>query len=1020
MNSIRISLVTALILALGCTAKKAPIETPKTNTSDIISDRPIGSVPGLFVVTLQSPALLASATMSPGGLVISDAAKQQVLAEQAAFEQKLRSSIPAAQVVYRYRLTLNGLAIFSAPEDLPQIMAMAGVKSARNATQFGRPQEVSSVAAPILTSSTTSVSFIGSEAAHLLGFRGQGMRVGILDTGIDYTHSMLGGSGDPAEYKAIDPAQPANVFPNAKVIGGVDLVGTDFNAASPFFANHLPHPDANPLDEAGHGTHVAGTVAGIGDNRQTYSGVAPDAKLYAVKVFGKDGSTSDAVVIAGFEFAADPDGDLNISDRLEVINLSLGGGFGQPQILYTEATRNLTRGGTVVVASAGNSGPTDYIVGAPSTSDDAISIAASVDGSPHTWQFPAVRFTSPTGVWLAKAVEAGFSKPIADIQALEAPLVYIGLADQDLTDEVKAQLNGKTALIERGKVTFVEKARRAFEAGAVGVVVYNNAPGPASAMGGDQKYDIPAIMISQELGLKIRADMEQGEVRIEFKTPEKIFEPELIDTITSFSSKGPRSEDNLLKPEIAAPGESITSAAMGEGRAAVRMSGTSMAAPHMSGVMALLRQAHPDLTVAELKSLAMGTSHTLPNIPMTLQGAGRIQLDKAIQAKVLVEPASISLGRVQVGTPRRRSQTLSIKNLGDEDLALSFGAMATAGLRLNMPPALTVPAHSQISVNVDIEVVLSPADTFASELEARIYLQSGRQVLTQVPVLALATQSTTIQGGSLGATSVTLTNSSPMKGFALPFNLIGQDARKEATNIRNLWRSRSCDMSTAGYRIVERAGQSGPESFLQIGVKLHTPVTTWVGCEISALLDADGDGVAEQEIAGTIGTSVGGVGVGKFVSMLLDAQVARGIRLTYETELSTGKETDLDYQPAILAVAGMAPFPQSTLAVIEAPLNLLAKGSDQKLHVKIGTLSGDDDALERDDFFGASPLGDWTTIPTTAGEQGFVGLEELIPMNGGGQAQVSYQRGSGTEKLVIFYPNNEVTPTGTATQEQIY
>ncbi len=82
---------------------------------------------------------------------------------------------------------------------------------------------------------------------------------------------------------------------------------------------------------------------GIGDGVESYSGVAPDADLYAIKVFGKDGSTMDATVIAGLEFAADPNRDLELSDYLHVVNLSLGGGFGQPQILYNEAVKNLTQ-----------------------------------------------------------------------------------------------------------------------------------------------------------------------------------------------------------------------------------------------------------------------------------------------------------------------------------------------------------------------------------------------------------------------------------------------------------------------------------------------------------------------------------------------------------------------------------------------------------------------------------------------------------------------------------------------------
>ncbi len=604
-----------LIIGLsGCTKTKDTSQKPN-DSADIFSNRPVGAVPDLFVVTLDAPPLLVAGTKGSSGWQIPADAKKALLDEQSLFEQKVKDVSPQAQIIYRYRMALNGFAIYAPIEDVPAIQNLPGVKKVSPIRQMARAEVLNEQKVEGKTSGVDSVNFIGAKEAWAKGFRGQGMRVGILDTGIDYTHAMLGGSGNKADYAAINPALPSALFPNAKVAGGIDLVGTEFNAASPFNPARLPHPDANPLDEAGHGTHVAGTVAGKGDGVNSYDGVAPDAQVYAVKVFGKDGSTMDAVVIAGFEFAADPNGDLNPDDQLDVINLSLGGGFGQPQILYTEAVRNLSRAGTVVVASAGNSGPIDYIVGAPGTSDEAISVAASIDGSEHNWKFAAVRFISSSNPnWMAKAIEGPLSKPIKDSGQIEGELVDIGLAAEDLPEDVKTKLAGKVALISRGKVPFSEKLKRAIEAGAIGAVVYNNEPGKPIPMGGEGKVDMPAIMVSQALGQKLVSEMALGAVRIQFQTGEQIQEPELIDTITDFSSKGPRSEDNLLKPEIAAPGSRVISAAMGEGAGTIQLDGTSMAAPHMAGVMALLKQARPNLTSAQLKSLAMNTSKILTSL----------------------------------------------------------------------------------------------------------------------------------------------------------------------------------------------------------------------------------------------------------------------------------------------------------------------------------------------------------------------------------------------------------------------
>jgi len=1018
----KLTLAFLTAFSLGCT-KQAPQSDAKPD-ADIFSDRRIGVVPELFVVTLQEPALLASAQMTPAGLSITPEAKAAVLNEQQQFEQKLKAVAPQAQIIYKYRLTLNGFAVYAPADSAAAIHAVAGVSRVSPVRQMARPEAFETGPAPRLTSSTTSVSFIGADKAHALGFTGKGMRVGVLDTGVDFTHSMLGGSGNKADHAAVDPKLASPHFPNAKVVGGIDLVGSDFNAASPFAKNHLPQPDANPMDESGHGTHVSGTIAGIGDGRKTYSGVAPDAVIYGLKVFGKGGSTMDAVVIAGYEFSADPDGDLDIKDRLDVINLSLGGGFGQPQILYTEAARNLTRAGTMIVASAGNSGPVDYVVGAPSTSDDAISVAASVDGMVHNWQFGAVRFTHHNGSeFLAKAVEGPISKPIESIGSTEGALVFIGLADKDLTPEEAALLNGKVALIMRGKVPFAEKLKRAHGAGAIGAVMVNNEPGTrAFAMGGEGNYPIPAIMIGNEMGSKIIQDLPAGEIKVEFKTSDKIFEPEVIDTITDFSSKGPRSEDNLFKPEIAAPGQQIVSAEMGEGTAGTRMNGTSMAGPHIAGVMAVLRQAHPSLTPPELKSLVMNTAKVLPGIPMTLQGAGRVQLDKAVEARLITMPHALSLGRVQVGTSRKLSHSITLKNISNKDLQLTAASETPADMAFTVPPQVTVAAGSEVTLQLETEVSMVAPQAFSAELNGRVFFLEQGKVTAHLAALAIATQASLIQAQRPGVDRLMLTNSSPLMGLALPFNLLGEDARKAHAAPNEAWKSRSCDLQSAGYRILTKPNaQNVPTEYLQIAFKLHTPLTTWVACDVSALIDADGDGLAEQELAGANGGSLAGLGVNQFVSILIDAKKARELRLEYETKLNAGQaDAKIDYKPAVLDVSPMAPFPHSTVAVIETPLALVNRGADGLIHMKLAAQGGGGDLIEADDFLGRWDLGEWKSVPATAVQQAYSELPETVELQGGRQEILTYKRGSGTEQLVIYYPNNELVVNGRESQSQIF
>lgn len=998
---------------LACTQQK-PESTLKSD-ADIFSNRPIGAVPDVFVVTLDAPALLSVAEKSATGWQISDEMKSAVNNEQAAFEQKLKTVSPDAQIVYRYKLVLNGLAVYAPAGAVEAIRGIAGVKSISPVRQMARAEilnEQRVASGQAKKNEVNSANYIGTEAAYAQGFRGQGMRVGILDTGIDYTHSMLGGSGLKADYEAIKPAEPSALFPNAKVAGGIDLVGTEFNANSAFAAMRLPHPDGNPLDEAGHGTHVAGTVAGKGDGVNSYDGVAPDAQVYAVKVFGKDGSTMDAVVIAGFEYAADPNGDLNPDDQLDVVNLSLGGGFGQPQILYGEAVRNLSRAGTVVVASAGNSGPIDYIVGAPGTSDDAISIAASVDGSLHNWQFNAVRFVSPNNPnWMAKALEGPVSKPIAEIAPTEGELVDIGLADVDLSEEVKAKVAGKVALIVRGKVPFEAKLVRAFNAGAIGAVVYNNEAGKPIPMGGETKVDMPAIMVSQALGLKLVSEMALGPVRVQFKTGQLIEEPELIDSITDFSSKGPRSEDNLLKPELAAPGQRVISAAMGQGSGTVQMDGTSMAAPHVSGVMALLKQARPTLSAAELKALAMETSKVLTNaggeVSISLQGAGRVQIDKALATPVVVQPASLSLGSIYLENASTVVKKLTVRNISTGAVTLDLSTVSTPGLTLSLSKTqVELAAGASAEVEVSANISISDEKNFVSELNGRVYIKNGAVEVAQVPALAIRTLVSNIRTDLTNAASgsITLTNASPADGMALAFNLLGEDARKRVAQPSETWKSRNCDLQSAGYRIIPKTTRAGVKDVVQFAFKMHTPLTTWHMCEVSVLIDANEDGVPDQELAGVSAAGIEGFQVAPFATALLDAAKARAIRLQYEADLAAGTESKLSYLPAMLAAASMAPFEHSSLAVIEMPLERLAKTADGKLNVKLASITQGGDAIEADDYLGEG-LSEYTKIESSAQALPYYGMSEFsaVPKTGGA---LTLSKGSGTGKLVIYYPLN--------------
>ena len=204
------------------------------------------------------------------------------------------------------------------------------------------------------------------------------VKIGIIDTGIDYTHADFGGSGSVAEYEANDKnIIEHGTFPTAKVKGGFDFAGPDLQRERS--RTPMPQPDADPLDGNGHGSHVAGTAAGIGVDGSIGAGVAPAADLYALKVFGDADGSTDLTSLA-IEWAMDPNGDGDMSDHLDVINMSLGSPFGEPNDPSAISSNNAAAVGIIVATSAGNEGDTPYITGAPGVASSAISTAANTPG----------------------------------------------------------------------------------------------------------------------------------------------------------------------------------------------------------------------------------------------------------------------------------------------------------------------------------------------------------------------------------------------------------------------------------------------------------------------------------------------------------------------------------------------------------------------------------------------------------------------------------------------------------------
>ncbi|MFN8487323.1 MAG: S8 family serine peptidase [Caldilineaceae bacterium] len=320
----------------------------------------------------------------------TSAATKAQLATLEQMQQRLLGALAKleAQVLYRNQRVYNGIAIRIAADKVAELSQLPDVKAVHRlvAKRPDAEQYAPLSGAPVLW-----------QGVNGLKLTGQGIKLAIIDTGVDYLHTDLGGPG--VGYNVNDPTKSNDIpgFPNAKVIGGYDFAGDHYDADekdSTF--QPTPAPDPDPLDCYAHGTHVAGIAAGSGVNPDgtTYPGpystaidlnslkippgAAPQAQIYALKVFGCTGSSE--IVDQGIEWAIDPNQDGDLSDHVDVINLSLGSPYGSAEDPTVLASESAAAAGVIVVASAGNSGDVTYVTGSPAIADDVISVAAAQIG----------------------------------------------------------------------------------------------------------------------------------------------------------------------------------------------------------------------------------------------------------------------------------------------------------------------------------------------------------------------------------------------------------------------------------------------------------------------------------------------------------------------------------------------------------------------------------------------------------------------------------------------------------------
>lgn len=662
------------------------------------------------IVELDSEAVLEKATKK--GIKLDEMSKfevgklqNQVLKEQRSLQSKISSKGIKFEVINSFTNVANGFSMKTTLGQAKNLESMAGVKSVTIANEYERPEPMMNNSGEIIKTEQTWAS----------GYNGEGTVVAVIDTGVDSTHKdMVLTDQNKAELQA-DEVQAISKEKK--------LPGTYRTSKVPYGYNYMDNNqeilDLGP-DASMHGMHVAGTVGANGDtSKDGIKGVAPEAQILAMKVFGNDpamASTFGDVIVKAI--------DDSVLLGADVINMSLGStaSFVDDTDLEQVAVNRAVDNGVVMAISAGNSNvfgeghdnpyaenPDYGVVGSPGLATDSLQVASIENNIVHG---KVIEYNINGEENIALYTNSG--KDILDVyKGKELKLVDCGLGGvEPVMEEGKvvykpvelpAEVKGNVALIQRGALDFTVKISNAEKAGAIAVIVYNHASGGDSVM--NMMYPeggtIPALFIGNSQGAKIAEQLKTSEVKFVANGNDRDVPNPLAGTMSDFTSWG-TTPDLEFKPEITAPGGNIWSTLNNNNYGS--MSGTSMASPHVAGGSALVLQrvdkdfkltgearakmakklmmstavAHVDKGANQAAGVVAGPNYTSPR----RQGAGVMDLQASTTTPAIVTDTTTGECKVNLKEIKgnKATFTIEVQNFSDKELTYNVAGTVQTDL----------------------------------------------------------------------------------------------------------------------------------------------------------------------------------------------------------------------------------------------------------------------------------------------------------------------------------------------------